>query len=63
MQKFNYSVGVPAKSKAEAEAKLKAAMRLMKSFDPKTLQALAAKGPAIFNGPDGAFVKSYLGLA
>ena len=63
MQKFHYSAGVPAKNKTEAEVKLKAALRLMAAFDGKTMKALADNGPTIFNGPDGGFVKSYLGIA
>lgn len=59
--KFN-NVTLQANSKQEAAQKLAAVLSLAANFDLQTLQALQAKGPEIFNGPQGPMVRGYLGL-
>ncbi len=61
--KIDYNISVPCTSDAEGDRKAGALAKLAASFDGRTLEALANRGPQIINDPiQGPFVRSKLGL-
>ena len=61
--KIDYTIPITCTSETEGETKAAALSRLSNALDGRTLEALAAKGPAIIKDPVmGAFVRGKLGL-
>jgi hypothetical protein len=60
---ISYKITVPCTDDAEGDRKAAALARLAGSFDGRTLEALASRGPQILRDPiQGPFVRKKLGI-